>query len=43
MNRITLAVLTLVAVTACRDYDGYAPVANQTGLIPAAQWASYGV
>jgi hypothetical protein len=43
MNRITLAVLTLVAVTACRDYDGYAPVADQTGLIPAAQWASYGV
>jgi len=43
MNRITLAVLTLVAVTACRDYDGYAPVADQTGLVPAAQWASYGV
>ena len=43
MNRIALAVLTLVAVTACRDYDGYAPIADQTGLVPAAQWASYGI
>ena len=43
MNRITLAVLTLVAVTACRDYDSYAPIADQAGLVPATQWASYGV
>jgi hypothetical protein len=43
MKRITLAVLTLVAVTACRDYDSYTPAADQTGLVPAVQWASYGV
>jgi len=43
MKRITLAVLTLVAVTACRDYDSYASAADQVGLVPAAQWASYGV
>ena len=43
MKRITLTVLTLVAVTACRDYHGYAPLADEAGLIPAAQWASYGV
>lgn len=43
MKPIPLALLTLVAVAACRDYDGYTPVADQTGLVPAAQWASYGV
>jgi hypothetical protein len=43
MKCITLAVLILVAVTACRDYDGYSPLAGEAGLVPAAQWASYGV
>ena len=43
MKCITLAVLMLVAVTACRDYDGYSPLAGEAGLVPAAQWASYGV
>ncbi len=43
MNRLTLALLTLPAVAACRDYDSYATVADQAGLVPAAQWASYGV
>lgn len=43
MTRIALALFTLTAVGACRDYDSYAPVADQAGLVPAAQWASYGV
>ena len=43
MKPIPLALFTLVAVAACRDYDSYTPVADQTGLVPAAQWASYGV
>jgi hypothetical protein len=34
-----LAVLCLLA---CRPYDNYGPIADQAGLIPAAQYARFG-
>ena len=39
-SRITLA--AAVTALACRPYDSYAPLADQAGLVPAAQFARYG-
>jgi hypothetical protein len=32
----------LVGIAACRTYDSYDPVADQSGLIPATRFARYG-
>jgi len=37
------AVLAVLAALACRPYDNYAPLADQSGLIPAATFARYGL
>lgn len=42
MTRSLAAVLLLAALGACRPYDGYSPIADESGLIPAAQFARYG-
>lgn len=42
MRRVALAALAAFAMGACRDYDGFAPLADQSGLIPADQFARYG-
>lgn len=42
MFRALLPLLLLAAVGGCRAYDGYTPIANEQGLIPAAQYARYG-
>ena len=42
MRRMALAALAAFSVGACRSYDNYSPLADQTGLIPAEQFARYG-
>jgi hypothetical protein len=42
MRRVALAALAAFATGACRDYHSYAPLADQSGLIPADQFARYG-
>jgi len=42
MRSAAVAVLAMIAAGACRPYDNYAPVIDQDGLIPAAQFARYG-
>jgi hypothetical protein len=42
MRRLAGAALAASALLACRPYDNYAPIANQDGLVPAAQFARYG-
>lgn len=41
MHRATIALSLLVALAACRSYQGYDPVSRQDGLIPADQYARY--
>lgn len=43
MRRAALAALIAVASGACRPYDSYSPVVSEDGLVPAAQFARYGV
>ncbi len=38
---MVVSVLATVAAS-CRHYDGYAPLGDQAGLVPAAQFARYG-
>lgn len=42
MRRVALAALAAFSMGACRTYDNYAPLADQSGLIPAEQFARYG-
>lgn len=42
MNRSVLAIVTMLALAGCRDYDFSSNVADQAGLLPADQFASYG-
>ncbi|HUL69639.1 MAG TPA: hypothetical protein VLT17_05290 [Gemmatimonadales bacterium] len=42
MTRTVAALLLLLALGACRDYDYYRPIASQKGLLPADQFALYG-
>jgi len=44
MSRRTmaLALLLVAGLGACRPYQNYAPLTNQSGLLPADQFASYG-
>lgn len=41
MRRLALLPLLLLAA-ACPDYDSYAPLARDKGLVPADQFAAYG-
>ena len=41
MRLLAVAAL-LTALLACRPYDNYAPVVNQSGLLPAERFARYG-
>lgn len=36
------AVLVLLVAAGCRRYENYGPLANQSGLLPADQFAAYG-
>ena len=36
------ALLAALALCACRPYDNYAPIVDQSGLVPAARFARYG-
>lgn len=36
------ALIAVLALCSCRPYDNYAPIADQSGLIPAATFARYG-
>jgi len=38
-----LAALALLALGGCRSYENYSPLTRQAGLLPADQFASYGV
>ena len=43
LPRISLLALLLVGgIGACRPYQNYGPLKNQSGLLPADQFASYG-
>lgn len=42
MKRPALALLALVTLAGCRDYDMESQVSDQAGLLPADQFASYG-
>jgi hypothetical protein len=42
MRRLALAALAVGLVGACRPYDNYAPISDQSGLVPAEQFARYG-
>jgi hypothetical protein len=42
MRRVAVAALAAIAFAGCRPYDNYAPVVDQRGLVPAAQFARYG-
>jgi hypothetical protein len=42
MSRGLPAVLLLIAAGACRPYDGYTPLADQSALVPAERFARYG-
>ena len=43
MKRIACALVVSTAAIACRDYQGYGILADQKGLIPASQFAAYGM
>jgi hypothetical protein len=42
MRRAASAALAAIAFGACRPYDNAAPIEDQKGLVPAAQFARYG-
>ena len=42
MRRVALAALAAFAMGACRDYESFGPLADQSGLVPAEQFARYG-
>ncbi|MGH7560820.1 MAG: hypothetical protein ACRENB_07355 [Gemmatimonadales bacterium] len=42
MRRAVLGLAALAALSACRPYDNYSPIASQDGLIPPDQFARYG-
>lgn len=42
MRRVALAALAVFSMGACRSYDNYSPLVDQSGLIPAEQFARYG-
>jgi len=42
MLRGSTALLLLLALTACRDYDYYPRLSDQDGLVPGEQFARYG-
>lgn len=42
MKRSAYALLALLLLTGCRDYDLYSHVSDQGGLLPADQFATYG-
>jgi hypothetical protein len=42
MRRAASAALAAIAFGACRPYDNAAPLEDQKGLVPAAQFARYG-
>ena len=42
MRRGFAVLIALAGLGACRSYDGYSPLANESGLIPAARYARYG-
>lgn len=42
MFRGLTAIVALAALVGCRPYDGYSPLAGESGLVPAAQYARYG-
>lgn len=43
MKRIACALVVSTAAIACRDYQSYGILSDQRGLIPASQFAAYGV
>ena len=42
MRCVAPTALAALSLLACRPYDGYAPIAAQDGLVPAATFARYG-
>ena len=42
MRAFALAGLAALSLVACRPYDNYGPLADQSGLVPAEQFARYG-
>ena len=42
MNRGLTAIVALATLVGCRPYDGYAPLVDDSGLVPGAQYARYG-
>ena len=42
MRALAPAGLVALLLLSCRPYDNYAPLANQSGLLPAAQFARFG-
>ena len=42
MRAVVLAALAASALLACRPYDSYAPLVDQSGLLPAARFARFG-
>jgi hypothetical protein len=42
MRRLAVAALAAASVAACRSYDSYGPLTDQSGLIPAEQFARFG-
>ncbi|MGE0551986.1 MAG: hypothetical protein AB7R55_01025 [Gemmatimonadales bacterium] len=42
MPRGATVLLALLVAAGCRPYDDYAPIANESGLVPADRYARYG-
>jgi len=42
MLRGATVLLALLVVAGCRPYDDYAPIAGESGLVPADRFARYG-
>ena len=42
MRVVAAAILIAFPLSSCRPYDSYAPLVDQAGLLPAAQFARYG-
>jgi hypothetical protein len=43
MRRVLMVGTLSLVVVACRPYDFYDPIASQSGLVPASQYARYGI
>ena len=42
MNRFAAALAALLVLSGCRDYDYFDHISDQSGLLPADQFATYG-